>query len=92
MKVLSQRKSQLMNLSDISKFSRNWLDLLPVSRAMVSTCLAGPGEPPWSLRTKMFFLSLLFRQRWHTARRCVEVADMCLLKNSNVYRDNWMLC
>ena len=31
MKVLSQRKSQLMNLSDISKVSRNWLDLLPTS-------------------------------------------------------------
>ena len=36
---------------------------------------------------KMFFLSLLLRQRWHTARRCV--VDM---RVTNVYRGGWMLC
>ena len=40
---------------------------------------------------KMFFLSLLLRQRWHSARRCIE--DICVLENSNVYRGGeWMLC
>ena len=29
---------------------------------------------------KMFFLSLLLRQRWHIARRCME--EICVLKNS----------
>ena len=40
----------------------------------------------WKVWVKLYFPSLLVRQKWHTDRRDVMVGDICLLKDSNVYR------
>ena len=39
----------------------------------------------WKVWLKLYFPSLLLRQKWHVDRRNVEVGDICLLKDSNVY-------
>ena len=46
----------------------------------------------WKVWLKLYFPSLLVRQKWHTDKRNVEVGDVCLMKDSNVYRGEWRLC
>ena len=46
----------------------------------------------WKVWLKLYFPSLLLRQKWHTDRRNMEVGDICLLKDSNVFRGEWRLC
>ena len=46
----------------------------------------------WTVWLKLYFPSLLIMQKWHTAQRNMEVGDICLLKDSNVFRGEWRLC
>ena len=46
----------------------------------------------WKVWQKLYFPSLLVRQKWHTARRNLMVDDICILKDSNVFRGEWRLC
>ena len=46
----------------------------------------------WKVWLKLYFPSLLIRQKWHADRRNIMVGDICLLKDSNVYRGEWRLC
>ena len=46
----------------------------------------------WKVWLKLYFPTLLLRQKWHTDRRNMEVGDICLLKDSNVFRGEWRLC
>ena len=45
----------------------------------------------WKIWTKLFFPSLLIRQKWHTARRNVRVGDVCFMQDSNHLRGEWRL-
>ena len=45
----------------------------------------------WKLWLKIYFPSLLIRQKWHTSRRNVQVNDICLLKDTNAVRGEWRL-
>ena len=40
---------------------------------------------------KLYFPSLL-RQKWHADNRDMMMGDICLQKDSNVYRGEWRLC
>ena len=46
----------------------------------------------WKAWIKIYFPTLVIRQRWHVDRRNVKVGDVCLLKDSNAYRGEWRLC
>ena len=46
----------------------------------------------WKVWLKLYFPTLLLRQKWHTDRRNMEVGDICLLKDPNVFRGEWRLC
>ena len=46
----------------------------------------------WKVWMKIYFPSLLVRQKWHTEKRNVMVNDVCLLKDSNAFRGEWRLC
>ena len=45
----------------------------------------------WKIWTKLYFPSLLIRQKWHTARRNVQVGDVCFMQDSNQLRGEWRL-
>ena len=45
----------------------------------------------WKVWTKIFFPSLMIRQKWHTARRNLVVGDICLLQDSSALRGEWRL-
>lgn len=45
----------------------------------------------WKVWTKIFFPSLLIRQKWHTSKRNLEKNDICLLQDSNSIRGEWRL-
>ena len=46
----------------------------------------------WKVWVKVYFPSLLLRQKWHTERRNLMENDICILKDSNVFRGEWRLC
>ena len=46
----------------------------------------------WKVWMKLYFPTLLIRQKWHTEKRNLMVGDICLLKDSNVFRAEWRLC
>ena len=46
----------------------------------------------WKVWMKVYFPSLLIRQKWHTEKRNLMVNDVCLLKDSNAFRGEWRLC
>jgi hypothetical protein len=46
----------------------------------------------WNVWMKLYFPTLLIRQKWHTEKRNLMVGDICLLKESNVFRSEWRLC
>ena len=45
----------------------------------------------WKVWTKLYFSSLLIRQKWHHTRRNLRVNDVCLLKDNNAIRGEWRL-
>ena len=45
----------------------------------------------WKTWTRIYFPSLLLRQKWHHTRRNLQVNDVCLLKDSNAVRGDWRL-
>ena len=45
----------------------------------------------WKTWTKLFFPSLLVRQKWHTAKRNLQVGDVCLLSEPSALRGEWRL-
>ena len=46
----------------------------------------------WKVWLKLYFPSLLIRQKWHADKRNVMQGDICLLKDSNMYRGEWRMC
>ena len=46
----------------------------------------------WKIWMRDYFPSLLVRQKWHSARRNLEVGDVCILKDSNAFRGEWRIC
>ena len=46
----------------------------------------------WKAWLKLYFPSLLIRQKWHTEKRNLMVDDVCILKESNAFRGEWRLC
>ena len=49
-------------------------------------------EQFWKVWLKIYFPTLLVRQKWHFVKRNLMVGDICLLKDSNVFRSEWRLC
>ena len=45
-----------------------------------------------SYKYKIYFPTLVLRQKWHTERRNVAVDDICVLRDSNALRGEWRLC
>ena len=45
----------------------------------------------WKTWTKLYFPSLLVRQKWHTAKRNLQVGDVCLLSEPSALRGEWRL-
>ena len=45
----------------------------------------------WKVWLKVYFPTLLIRQKWHTERRDLKVGDVCLLKDSEAFRAEWRL-
>ena len=45
----------------------------------------------WKIWMKLYFPSLLIRQKWHHTRRNLQVDDVCLLKDTNAVRGEWRL-
>ena len=48
-------------------------------------------EQFWRNWIKLFFPSLVVRQRWHVERRNLMVGDICVIKDSNLMRGEWRL-
>ena len=46
----------------------------------------------WKVWMKIYFPTLLIRQKWHTERRNLSVGDVCLLRDANSIRGEWRLC
>ena len=46
----------------------------------------------WKVWMKIYFPSLLVRQKWHTEKRNLMVNDICVLKEQNAFRGEWRLC
>ena len=45
----------------------------------------------WKIWLKVYFPTLLIRQKWHSDRRDVKVGDVCLLKDPDAFRAEWRL-
>ena len=48
-------------------------------------------EQFWRVWLKLYFPTLVIRQKWHTARRNLAKEDICLIKDSNAIRGEWRL-
>ena len=48
-------------------------------------------EQFWRIWLKLYFPTLIVRQKWHTAKRNLAKDDVCLIKDSNVLRGEWRL-
>ena len=46
----------------------------------------------WNTWQKIFFPTLLVRQKWHFERRNIAVGDVCLLQDSSNIRGKWRKC
>ena len=46
----------------------------------------------WKVWTKLYFPTLLIRQKWHTETRNLCVGDVCVLRDSNCLRGEWRFC
>ena len=45
----------------------------------------------WKVWIKVYFPTLLLRQKWHAEKRNLRVDDVCLLKDSEAFRAEWRL-
>ena len=45
----------------------------------------------WKIWNKLYFPTLIIRQKWHTARRNIKVGDVCVMQDSNHLRGEWRL-
>ena len=45
----------------------------------------------WKIWLKVYFPTLLLRQKWHTEKRDLKVGDVCLLKDPEAFRAEWRL-
>ena len=45
----------------------------------------------WKVWIKLYFPSLIVRQKWHTEKRNMKVNDVCLLKDEDAFRAEWRL-
>ena len=45
----------------------------------------------WKVWLKVYFPSLLIRQKWHQEKRDMSVGDVCLLKDPEAFRAEWRL-
>ena len=43
----------------------------------------------WKVWHKLYFPTLLIRQKWHNEKRNLQVGDVCLLKDANAFRGEW---
>ena len=48
-------------------------------------------EQFWKIWHKLYFPSLIIRQKWHSSKRNVAVGDVCIVKDSNALRGEWKL-
>ena len=48
-------------------------------------------EQFWRVWLKIYFPTLIVRQKWHSAKRNLCKDDVCLVKDSNVLRGEWRL-
>lgn len=46
----------------------------------------------WKIWQKLFFPTLIVRQKWHHQKRNLCVGDICKLKDSNAIRGDWRIC
>ena len=46
----------------------------------------------WRVWTKLYFPTLLRRQKWHHKERNLKIGDVCVLKDLNALRGEWRLC
>ena len=46
----------------------------------------------WKIWQKLFFPTLIIRQKWHHQKRNLCVGDICKLKDSNAIRGDWRIC
>ena len=45
----------------------------------------------WKVWLKIYFPTLLIRQKWHTARRNLQKGDVCMLRDMDSLRGEWKL-
>ena len=45
----------------------------------------------WKVWTKLYFPTLLVRQKWHTAKRNLQCGDICMLYDKDNLRGEWRL-
>ena len=45
----------------------------------------------WKVWLKLYFPTLLIRQKWHSEKRNMKVGDVCLLKDAEAFRAEWRL-
>ena len=48
-------------------------------------------EQFWRNWMKLFFPSLVVRQKWHVEKRNLQVGDICVMQDSNAIRGEWRL-
>ena len=48
-------------------------------------------EQFWRNWTKLFFPSLVIRQKWHVEKRNLQIGDVCVMRDSNAIRGEWRL-
>ena len=46
----------------------------------------------WKVWTKIYFPTLLRRQKWHVKERNLVCGDVCMLRDSNAMRGEWRMC
>ena len=46
----------------------------------------------WKVWLRVYFPTLLVRQKWHVGKRNLMDGDICLMKDSNAFRCEWRLC
>ena len=46
----------------------------------------------WKNWIKLYFPTLLIRQKWHVEKRNMVPGDICILKDPETFRSEWILC
>ena len=46
----------------------------------------------WVIWRRLYFPTLQIRQKWHHAKRNLQIGDICNLRDSNSLRGEWKLC